>query len=150
MSQLLYLYCTIKHSRTQAKRMLLLIKNQDNKYELSKNWATYNYFNRPTKEAHLEAQVGYKEIWGCCPLGEHCLPELPFFLLKRFFIYLREKVSGGGAEGEGQGDSVMNAEPNTRARTHNAEIMTWAKIKSRKLNWLSHPGAPRASNRLVS
>lgn len=73
------LYFMIKHSRTQAKRMLLLIKNQD-KYELSKNWATYNYFNRSIKEAHLEVQLGHKEIWGCCPLGEHCLPELPFFL----------------------------------------------------------------------
>ena len=26
--------------------------------------------------------------------------------------------------------------------SHNAEIMTWVKVKSRRLKWLSHPGAP--------
>ena len=28
-------------------------------------------------------------------------------------------------------------------RSHDPEIMTWAEIKSRMLNWVSHPGAPR-------
>lgn len=38
--------------------MLLLIKNQDDKHELSKNWASYNYFKRPTAEVRLWAQAG--------------------------------------------------------------------------------------------
>ena len=38
-----------------------------------------------------------------------------------------------------------------RAASQDPEIMTWAKIKSQSLNWLSHPGIPiifkeRASN----
>lgn len=51
-----------KHSRTQPQRMLLLIKNQDNKHKLSKDWASYDDFNRPTKEVHLRAQVRYREV----------------------------------------------------------------------------------------
>ena len=30
-----------------------------------------------------------------------------------------------------------------RAQSHNHEIMTWAEIKSWRLNWLSHPGTPK-------
>lgn len=57
-----------KHSRTKANRMLLLIKNQDNKHKLSKIWASCNYFNRPTKEVHLRVRVGQREIPICCRL----------------------------------------------------------------------------------
>ena len=33
------------------------------------------------------------------------------------------------------------------AQFHNNEIMTWAEVKSRRLNWQSYPGAPVFSNK---
>ena len=49
----------------------------------------------------------------------------------------RERESRGRAERE------VRENPNRhRAQSHECEIMTWAKIKSLMLNWLSHPGAP--------
>ena len=34
-------------------------------------------------------------------------------------------------------------EPEVELNPRNLEIMTWAKIKSQKLNWLNHPGIPQ-------
>ena len=38
---------------------------------------------------------------------------------------------------------IVTAEPDLRLELINHETMTWAKIKSRTLNGLSHPGAPK-------
>ena len=47
---------------------------------------------------------------------------------------------------EGKGESLQPTPHLHRAQhgvwSHDAEIMTWAEIKSQMLNWLSHPGAP--------
>ena len=58
-------------------------------------------------------------------------------------------ASQGEAEGESQAGSAVSTEPNMGLDTgigptnHEiSEIMTWAKIKSRTLNQLSHLGAP--------
>ena len=50
----------------------------------------------------------------------------------------------GGAEGdrESQTDSLLSAEADGGAPSHNPEIMIWAEIKSWMPHWLSHPGAP--------
>ena len=37
---------------------------------------------------------------------------------------------------------VVSTEPDTGLHLMNHEIMSWAEIKSRTLNRLSHPGAP--------
>ena len=73
--------------------------------------------------------------------------------MKFFKIYLfiwerereRERAwAGAGAEieGEFQAESLLSMEPDTGARSHNPEIMTWAETKSWMLNRLSHPGIP--------
>ena len=62
--------------------------------------------------------------------------------------------------GEGQreekesqaGFMLLAAEPDSGLELTNGEIVTWAKIKSRTLNWLSHPGASgiSSSNQLLN
>ena len=56
------------------------------------------------------------------------------------FIYFREKSvsssGGGGAEGLNL-STLLIMEPDA-----GLNLMTWAKIKSRTLNWISHPGSP--------
>ena len=52
---------------------------------------------------------------------------------------------GGGAEWERERERILSRLHSwngvwCRAQSHNPEIMTWAEIKSRTLNWLSHPG----------
>ena len=37
---------------------------------------------------------------------------------------------------------TVSAQSNIGLELTNCEIMTWAKVKSKMLNWLSHPGAP--------
>ena len=73
------------------------------------------------------------------------------FQLDFFFIFEknREKeptrTSWGGAEGERKRIlSESHAQPGVRhrAQSHNCEIMTWVKIQSQMLDWVSHPGAP--------
>ena len=74
-------------------------------------------------------------------------------LLKKIFWCLsilrkREKVSRGGEEREGERES-QQAPYSTWSTTqdlisHEHEIMTWAKIESEKLNWLSHWGTPHS------
>ena len=58
----------------------------------------------------------------------------------------RECVSRGEAERGGQRIwsrlYTDSREPDVGLKPMNHEIMTWAKIKSRTLNQLSHPGAP--------
>lgn len=41
----------------------------------------------------------------------------------------------------GEGDTERERESRCGAWTQ--EILTWAKIESQKLNWLSHSGAPK-------
>ena len=62
------------------------------------------------------------------------------FDLNKFF--LRESVSRG--RGRERISSKLHAQLGAwcRARSHDHETMTWAKIKGQKLNWLSHPGTP--------
>ena len=69
-----------------------------------------------------------------------------------FFKNLRERV------GEGQGERkrilsrlcVVSTEPDVGLDLRNCEIMTSAKIKSQKLNLLSHPGTPDCGTLLTS
>lgn len=53
----------------------------------------------------------------------------------------------GGAEGqeerESQAGSMPSMEPQAGSQSYDPEIMTWAKIKSWMLNWLSHSGTPQ-------
>ena len=56
------------------------------------------------------------------------------------------QMSRRGAETErgreSQAGSMLSAESDAGLELTNHEITTWAKIKSQKLNLLSHPGAP--------
>ena len=65
------------------------------------------------------------------------------------FILERKQASWGwGVEGRDRGRERIPNRLHAQCRagrgapSHNLEIMTWAKIKSQMLNWLSHPGAP--------
>ena len=69
-----------------------------------------------------------------------------FIQLERETVYIR---AGGGAEREREKENpkqTPHCQPRTqlKAQSHklNCEIMTWAEIKSRMFNQLSHPGAP--------
>ena len=68
-------------------------------------------------------------------------------LFKSLFIYF-ERERQGGKEGERIPSSVkrihctVSAEPSVGLDPMNCEARTWAEIKSRTLNQLSHPGAP--------
>ena len=72
------------------------------------------------------------------------------FFFKDLLIYFREKESEykqrGGAEGEKESpsDSPPGCRAQLRSGSHNPEIMTWAKIKSWMLNWLS-PQVPHSA-----
>ena len=66
-----------------------------------------------------------------------------------FFFFEREHArdgggDGGGGGGEKKGENLKQVPCSAwhRAESYNHEIMTWAKIKSSTLKWLSHPGAP--------
>ena len=63
-----------------------------------------------------------------------------------FFSFLFEGW-GQRAETERERGSILSRLPTEHgaqpgAWSRNPEIMTWAEIRSRMLNWLSHPGAP--------
>ena len=62
------------------------------------------------------------------------------------YLFLRERVSRGGAEKETEKISsrlcTVSAEPSMGLEPTNHEIMSWAKTKSQILNRLSHSGAP--------
>ena len=81
----------------------------------------------------------------------NCFSPLSFFFFKKcLFIF-----SGSGERGRDRDRDRKReraprrfhpqCEARHRAWTHDHEIMTWAKIKSQMLNWLSHPGAPVSS-----
>ena len=60
---------------------------------------------------------------------------------KKCFIYLWERVSGGGAEREGDTESktgsrlwAVSTEPDTGLELMNREIMTWAEV-GRLTDW---------------
>ena len=62
------------------------------------------------------------------------------------FIYF-ENDSMWAGEGQRDGGEriasrlhAVSTEPNVGLELANHEIMTWTKIKSQTLNWLSHPG----------
>ena len=69
---------------------------------------------------------------------------LAFFL--SLCIYFEKGC--GGAEREGERERIssrlrtVRAEPNAGLKLTNCDNMTWAKTKSRRLNQLTHPGAP--------
>ena len=100
----------------------------------------------------------YSHIWtsdSICLIGElkhhyhslvRCGKEIYKFL--KFFIYLfwereRERTS---EEGQKERERIpgrlhtATTEPSVGLELTNHEIMTWDEIKSRSLNWLSHPG----------
>ena len=54
----------------------------------------------------------------------------------------RERERERERERKFQAASTLSAEPDTGLNLTNHEIVTWAEIKSRMLNQLSHPGAP--------
>ena len=75
-----------------------------------------------------------------------CPKSLSIIFFKFFVIiyfWERESVRRGGieTEGESQAGSVLSAKSPTRgSNSRDCAIMSWAKIKSQTLNWLSHPG----------
>ena len=65
------------------------------------------------------------------------------------FVYF-ERERGKAWAGEGQRGReripsrlhAVSTDPDVGLESTNHEIMTWAEIKSQRLNWLSHPGTP--------
>jgi len=73
-------------------------------------------------------------------------------LSKKRFIYLfeRERAHASKSGVEGEGERILKqtrcwVKSWTWSSIPGPETMTWAEIKSRTLNWLSHPGAPSIS-----
>ena len=68
------------------------------------------------------------------------------YALELMYFWEREKARvqerQTERDSESQAGSVYSAEPNTGLNPMNHEITTWAEIKSRMLNLLSHPGVP--------
>ena len=62
-------------------------------------------------------------------------------LIIEFFVNVWERV-GEERERENPKQALSSAKPDTGLKLMNRGIMTWAKIKSRMLNQLSHPGTP--------
>ena len=66
--------------------------------------------------------------------------------LKNIYLFLREKKSANRGRAERGRHRILSRfhtismEPDTGLKPMNRKIMTWAKIKSWTLNWLSHPG----------
>ena len=56
-------------------------------------------------------------------------------------MYFRKRVHKWVKGAEGERDSLKQHGAWCKAGYHGPGIMTWAKIKSQTLNWLSHPGA---------
>ena len=60
------------------------------------------------------------------------------FIFSNVYLFLRESMSGGGAEREqgreSQGGPVLSAEPDKRLKLRNQEIMPWAKVRHSS-NW---------------
>ena len=74
-----------------------------------------------------------------------CQIQKPFdFILKKIlkilFIYFRDRV-GEGTKEEGKADSVLSAEPDNGAWSHNPEITIWAKTKNQMLSQPRHSRA---------
>ena len=61
-----------------------------------------------------------------------------------FFVCLFKVRRGREREKERIPSSVhaVRTEPDMGLRYRNCEVMTWAKTKSQRLNWLSHQGTP--------
>jgi len=62
-------------------------------------------------------------------------------LLLGWFKYRCHYVEREGRSRE-RGRLPTECRAQSRAWSHNPEIMTWAEIKSQMLNWLSHPSTP--------
>ena len=67
-----------------------------------------------------------------------------FFKTLIYLFWERESTSRGAGQREGISNwlHAVGTELDAGLYPRNCEIMTWAEIKSRVLNWLSHPRAP--------
>ena len=71
---------------------------------------------------------------------------LLFLFKKNIYLFLRGEVKRERervTKGIPSRFSTSSAEPKAGLDLRNLEIMTWDKIKSQMLNWLSHPGIPQ-------
>ena len=57
-----------------------------------------------------------------------------------FFLFLRESMCTSGERGGGRETVLGRLHAQRKAQFHDPDIMTWAKIKSWVLNWLTHLG----------
>ena len=87
--------------------------------------------------------------WGCVRVGQLSLIISRWFLFNfilylKFIYFERERERERHREGERFPSRfhTVGSEPNMGLELMNHEIVTWAKIKSRTLNRLRHPGAP--------
>ena len=74
-------------------------------------------------------------------------PSVYLSIYSSIHFYFRERASTSEGNGQRERERILNRlhtqhRAQHRARSHNSQIMTWAKIKSQTLNWLSKPGAP--------
>ena len=101
-------------------------------------------------ESPLACTAIYFKCWDMKVDHQNC----PFFF-SFFWDYLfweRERVSTRTPAGKGQREMerertpsrvyAVSTEPSAGLELTNHEIMTWVKVKSQMLNWLSPPGAP--------
>lgn len=109
---------------------------------------TLNYvylFNIP----HIPTQYKWRcQAQGAMPRARHRLAELIVFK-DCIYSFINERVwewgegqRKKGRERESQADSSLSMEPEDRTRIHDYETMTWAELKTRPLDGLSHPGSP--------
>ena len=89
----------------------------------------------------------YRGLWMFPDTRPRATPHIPgvltyiHFFFNIFNVYLFNwERDQSGAEWLWSRLCAVNAEPNVVLSPTNSEIMTWAKIKSRTLNRLSHPG----------
>ena len=74
-----------------------------------------------------------------------------FIFKKDIYFRERERARKQVSVGRGRGKGVERISSRLPAKqgaqrgalSHDPKIMTWAETKSRKLNWLHHPGAPK-------
>ena len=103
-------------------------------------YRTIRYSERQKGRIHIIFIIVYCQD---CSISFCCSP-----LTVPVFIYLFwERESGGGEEKEGEKRILsrlcdVSAEPEVGLKLTYHEILTWAKMQSLTLNWLSHPDDP--------